>query len=57
MDCFPIATPDHADSSGFVVWIALRANLDDWVVIDGVLIGGHVGSSIGFIVAGCLKVA
>jgi hypothetical protein len=37
----------------------VRANPDDWVVIDEVSIGGHVGPSIRFFVAsfsdGCLK--
>jgi hypothetical protein len=54
---FSIATLDHADSSGFVVQISLRANPDDWVVIDGVLIGGRAGPSIRFVVAGCLTTA
>jgi phage head maturation protease len=44
--------PDHADSSGFVVRISLRANPDDRVVINEVSIGGRAGLSIGFIVAG-----
>jgi hypothetical protein len=56
IDCFSIATPDHVDSSGFVVRISLRANPDDRVVIDGVPISGHAGPSIEFIVAGCLTV-
>jgi hypothetical protein len=54
IDCFPVAMPDHADSLGFVVRISLRTNSEDRVVIDGVPIGGHVGLSIGFVVAGCL---
>jgi hypothetical protein len=29
IDCFPIAMSDHADSSGFIVQISLRANPDD----------------------------
>jgi hypothetical protein len=45
--------PDHVDSSGFVVWLLLRANPDDRVVIDGVSIGGRGGLSIGFVIAGC----
>jgi hypothetical protein len=57
IDCFPIATPDHADSLGFVVQISLRANPDDRVVIDGVPIGGRVGPSIGFVIASCLMTA
>jgi hypothetical protein len=57
IDHFPIATLDHVDSSGFVVRISLRANLDDRVVIDGVSIDGHVGPSIRFVVAGCLTAA
>jgi hypothetical protein len=31
--------------------------MDDQVVIDGVPIGGHVGPSIGFVIAGCLTTA
>jgi hypothetical protein len=31
---FTIAMPDHADSSGFIVRISLRANPDDQVVVD-----------------------
>jgi hypothetical protein len=57
IDRFPINTLDYVDSSGFVVWIWLRANMDDQVVIDGVPIGGHVGPSIGFVIAGCLTTA
>jgi hypothetical protein len=45
---------DHADSSGFVVQISQRANPEDWVVVDGILIDDFVGPSIGSIVAGCL---
>jgi hypothetical protein len=54
---FSIAAPDHADSSGFVVRISIRANLDDRVVIDGVLIGSRAGSSIKFVVTDCLTTA
>jgi hypothetical protein len=57
IDPFPIATPDHANSSGFVVWISIRANPDDRVVIDGVLIGDRAGPSIEFVVADCLMTA
>jgi hypothetical protein len=57
IDRFPIATPDHADSLGFIVRISLRANPDDQVVIDGVPIDGRAGPSIGFIVAACLTAA
>jgi hypothetical protein len=39
--------PDPADSKGFIVRISLRANPDDRVVINGVLIGGRAGLSIG----------
>jgi hypothetical protein len=56
IDCFPIATFDHADSSGFKVRISPRTNLGDWVVIDGIPIGSHVKPSIRFIIAGCLTV-
>jgi hypothetical protein len=49
--------PDHADSSGFIVRILPRANSDDWLVVDGVPIGGRVGPSIGFVIAGCLTAA
>jgi hypothetical protein len=49
--------PDHADSSGFVVRISLRANPDDQVVIDGVLVVGRAGLSIGFVIVGCLTTA
>jgi hypothetical protein len=54
IDHFPTAASDHADSSVFIVWISLRANLDDRVVVDGVPIDGRVGPSIRFIVADCL---
>jgi hypothetical protein len=54
IDRFSIAMPDHVDSSGFVVQISLRANPKDWVVIDGVSIGGRAGLSIGFVVTGYL---
>jgi hypothetical protein len=40
-----------AYSSGFIVQISVRANPDDWVVIDEVPIGGRVGLSIRFFVA------
>jgi hypothetical protein len=43
-----------AYSSGFIIRISVRANLNDQVVIDEVPIGGRVGPSIGSIVAGCL---
>jgi hypothetical protein len=39
-----------AYSSAFIVRISVRANLDDQVVIDEVLIGGHVGPSVRFFV-------
>jgi hypothetical protein len=55
--CFSIAMPDHADFLSFVVRISLRANLNDRVVIDGVLIGGRIGPSIRYVVAGCLIAA
>jgi hypothetical protein len=48
---------DHfsiAYSPGFIVQISVRTNLDNRVVIDEVPIGGHVGPSIGSVVAGCL---
>jgi hypothetical protein len=48
---------DHADSSDFIIRISLRANPDDRVVIDEVLIDAHAGLSIGFVVADCLTVA
>jgi hypothetical protein len=54
---FSIAMSDHVDSSGFVVQISLRANPKDQVVIDGVLIGGRAGLSIGFVVADYLTTA
>jgi hypothetical protein len=54
IDRFSIAMPDHVDSSGFVVRISLRVNPKDWVVIDGVSIGGRAGLSIGFVVIGYL---
>jgi hypothetical protein len=57
IDRFPIAMPYHADSSGFIIQISLRANPDDWIVTNGVLIGGRVGLSIGFVVVGCLTTA
>jgi hypothetical protein len=57
IDRFPIAIPDHADSSGFVVRISPRGNPDDWVVIDGAPIGGRAGPSIGYVVASCLTAA
>jgi hypothetical protein len=43
-----------AYSSGFIVRILVRANPNDWVVVDEVSIGGRVGSSIGSVIAGCL---
>jgi hypothetical protein len=49
--------PDHADSSGFIVRFLLRANPDDRVVVDGVLISGRAGPSIRFFVAGGLTTA
>jgi hypothetical protein len=51
---------DHfliAYSSGFIVRITVRANPDDRVVVDEVLIGGRVGPSIRSVVAGCLTAA
>jgi hypothetical protein len=57
IDCCPIATSDHANSSDFVAWISLRVNPDDRVVIDGVLISGRAGPLIGFVVADCLTTA
>jgi hypothetical protein len=45
---------DHVDSWGCVVQISLRANSDDWVVVNEVQIGDHAGPSIGFIIVGCL---
>jgi hypothetical protein len=57
IDRFPIATPNHVDSLGFVVRISHRANPDDRVVVDGVSIDGRAGPSIEFVVAGCLIAA
>jgi hypothetical protein len=57
IDRFLIVAPDHADSSSFIVRILVRANLDDRVVVDGVLIGGRARPSIGFVIAGCLTAA
>jgi hypothetical protein len=57
IDRFPIATSDHADSSGFVVRISPRANPKDQVVIDGVSIDSRVRLSIRFVIAGCLTTA
>jgi hypothetical protein len=57
MDRFLIATPDHADFLSFVIRISPRANPDDRVVVDGVLIIGHAGLSIEFVVAGCMTIA
>jgi hypothetical protein len=54
IDRFSIAMPDHVDSSGFIVRISLRANPKDWVVIDGVSIGGRARLSIGFVVTSYL---
>jgi hypothetical protein len=45
---------DQADSSGSVVQILLRVNLDDRIVVDGVSIDDHAGLSIRFVVASCL---
>jgi hypothetical protein len=50
IDCFLIATSDHVDSSGFVVWISLRTNPDNRLIIDGVPIDGHVWPWIRFVV-------
>jgi hypothetical protein len=49
--------PDHADSSGFVVQISLRANSEEQLVINGVPIGGRAKLSIRFVVTGCLMTA
>jgi hypothetical protein len=57
MDRFSIATLDHANFLGFIVRISLRANPNDRVVIDRVLIGGRAAPSNGFIIAGCLTAA
>jgi hypothetical protein len=57
IDRFPIAMPDHADYSGFVIQISLRAKPNDRVVVDGVLIDGRAEPSIRFIVASCLTTA
>jgi hypothetical protein len=46
-----------AYSLGFIVRISVRANPDDRVVIDEVLIGGYFRPSIGSVVAGCLTTA
>jgi hypothetical protein len=51
---FPDCYADHADSSSFVVRFSLKANPNDQVVVDEVSIGGRVGPSIGYVVAGCL---
>jgi hypothetical protein len=40
-----------AYSSGFIIWILVRANPNDRVVVDEVPISGHVGPSIRFFVA------
>jgi hypothetical protein len=40
-----------AYSSGFIIQISVRANPDDRVVIDEVLVGGRVGPSIRFFVS------
>jgi hypothetical protein len=53
IDRFPIDTPDHADSLGFIVWISPRASSEDWVVIDGVPISSRARLSIRFVVVGC----
>jgi hypothetical protein len=52
-----IARFSIAYSSGFIVRISMRANPDDWVVVDEVPIGGHVGASTGSVVTGCLTTA
>jgi hypothetical protein len=52
IDRFPIATPDHVDFLGFIVGISPRANPEDRVVIDGVLISRCARLSIRFV--GCL---
>jgi hypothetical protein len=57
IDRFSIAMPNHANSSGFIVRISLRANSEGRVVVDGLTIDGHAGLSIGFVVTGCLTVA
>jgi hypothetical protein len=57
IDRCPIATPYHADFLGFVAWISVRANPDDRVIINEVLIGSHARPSIGFVIAGCLTIA
>jgi hypothetical protein len=54
IDRFSIAKLNHVYSSGFVVRISLRANPEDRVVIDGVLIDGCAGLLIRFIIAGWL---
>jgi hypothetical protein len=46
-----------AYSLGFIVRISVRANPDDRVVIDEVLIGGYFRPSIRSVVAGCLTTA
>jgi hypothetical protein len=38
-------------SSGFIVRMSVRANPDDWIVVDEVLIGGRIGQLIRFFVA------
>jgi hypothetical protein len=43
-----------AYSSGFIIWISVRANPNNRVVVDEVPISGHVGPSIGSVIAGCL---
>jgi hypothetical protein len=48
IDHFPIATPNHIDSLGFVVWISSRINLGGWV-----LIAGHTGLLIRSVIAAC----
>jgi hypothetical protein len=40
-----------AYSSGFIVWISVRDNPDDRVVIDEAPISGRIGPSIRFFVA------
>jgi hypothetical protein len=52
-DCYA----DHTNSLGFIVQILPKVNPDARVVVDGVLIDGHAGLSIEFVVAGCLTAA
>jgi hypothetical protein len=61
IDCWVLARGvdrfSIAYSSGFIIRISVRANPDDWVVIDEVPIDGHVRPSIGSVVPGCLIAA